>query len=234
MRVGQLQEQLIASLEQLPHVQAAGLTNFLPATGATLRYQVYVDGLTGPNADGSMTVGTRMISGGYLRAIRASLVAGEWCPALKMDFNAQRRRDGDRQSAFRRGPRAEPESRRTIALDSPPDGNALQNRRRRRQHRRRRSRRRAPVPYVYTCNSAGRMAGSRVRREDDGPARLRRGLAPAGPRAGSEPCRLRSCGRCRRSSTPRSISRGWTPRCSASSPAPPSRSPRSVSTACSC
>ena len=33
-------------------MQAAGLTNFLPATGATLRYQVSVDGLTGPNADG--------------------------------------------------------------------------------------------------------------------------------------------------------------------------------------
>ena len=39
--VGELQEQLIARLEQLPHVRAAGLTNFLPATGATLRYQVY-------------------------------------------------------------------------------------------------------------------------------------------------------------------------------------------------
>ena len=45
--VGQLQEQLIARLEQLPHVQAVGLTNFLPATGATLRYQVYVDGPDG-------------------------------------------------------------------------------------------------------------------------------------------------------------------------------------------
>ena len=35
-----------------------------------------------------MTVGTRMISGGYLRAIRAPLVAGAWCPGLKMDFKA--------------------------------------------------------------------------------------------------------------------------------------------------
>ena len=33
-----------------------------------------------PNADGSITVGTRMIGGGYLRAIRAPLVAGAWCP----------------------------------------------------------------------------------------------------------------------------------------------------------
>jgi predicted permease len=85
-RVGRLQEQLLARLEQLPHVQAAGITNFLPATGATLRYQVKVDGLNGPNQDGSMTVGMRMIGGGYLRAIRAPLLKGSWCPALTMDF----------------------------------------------------------------------------------------------------------------------------------------------------
>ena len=48
VRIGQLQQQLIASLEQLPHVQAAGMTNFLPATGVTLRYQVAVEGLNGP------------------------------------------------------------------------------------------------------------------------------------------------------------------------------------------
>jgi hypothetical protein len=33
-----------------------------------------------------MTVGTRMIGGGYLRAIRAPLLMGSWCPALTMDF----------------------------------------------------------------------------------------------------------------------------------------------------
>jgi putative ABC transport system permease protein len=79
-RIGLLQQQLVASLQQLPHVQAAGLTNFLPATGATLRYGVLVEGLTGPNSDGTMTVGGRMISGGYLRAIRANLLGGSWCP----------------------------------------------------------------------------------------------------------------------------------------------------------
>jgi predicted permease len=89
-RVAQLQEQLVSKLEELPHVRAAGLTNFLPATGATLRYQVSVDGLSGPNQDGSMTVGARMISSGYLRAIRAPLVAGDWCPRLKADFKAPR------------------------------------------------------------------------------------------------------------------------------------------------
>jgi putative ABC transport system permease protein len=89
-RVGQLQAQLVERLQQLPHVQAAGLTNFLPATGATLRYYVVVDGLSGPNPDGSMTVGTRMIGDGYLQAIRAPLRAGSWCPPLARDPKAPR------------------------------------------------------------------------------------------------------------------------------------------------
>jgi putative ABC transport system permease protein len=86
-RVAQLQEQLIARLNELPHVQAAGLANFLPTTGATLRYQVVVDGLGGSNADGSITVGSRMIGGGYLQAIRARIVAGSSCPALTSTAN---------------------------------------------------------------------------------------------------------------------------------------------------
>jgi putative ABC transport system permease protein len=155
VRVGQLQEQLITSLEQLPHVQAAGLTNFLPATGATLRYQAYVDGLTGPNADGSMTVGTRMISGGYLRAIRASLVAGEWCPGPKMDFNSQRAQataivnqrfvevHAPNQNLVGRSlwiARRTGTPFRIVAVvgNITEDGHAT-----------------SPVPYVYTCNSAG-------------------------------------------------------------------------------
>ena len=151
-RVGQLQEQLITGLEQLPHVQAAGLTNFLPATGATLRYQAFVDGLTGPNADGSMTVGTRMISGGYLRAIRASLVAGEWCPGPKMDFKSpataivnQRFVEVHAANQNLVG-RSLWIARRTgtpfrivaVVGNIAEDGHAT-----------------SPVPYVYTCNSAG-------------------------------------------------------------------------------
>jgi putative ABC transport system permease protein len=87
-RVGQLQEQLIATLGQQPGVEAVGLSNFLPATGATLRSQIAVDGLVGPDANGTMTVGTRTISVGYLRALRVPLVAGQWCPAMRFDFNA--------------------------------------------------------------------------------------------------------------------------------------------------
>jgi predicted permease len=87
-RVGQLQVELLEKLGQLPHVADAGLTNFLPATGATLRYQVKVEGLSGTNADGTITVGSRTVSGGYLRAIRAQLVAGAWCPEPRLDAGA--------------------------------------------------------------------------------------------------------------------------------------------------
>jgi putative ABC transport system permease protein len=153
--VGQLQEQLIARLEQLPHVQAAGLTNFLPATGATLRYQVYVEGLTGPNTDGSMTVGTRMISGGYLRAIRASLVAGEWCPALKTDFKTPGTAIVNQRFVEVHAPNQNLVGRslwmiqrteapfRIVAVvgNIAEDGQAAAIM--------------PPVPYVYTCNSAG-------------------------------------------------------------------------------
>jgi putative ABC transport system permease protein len=82
-RVGLLQTQLLSELSQLPHVQAAGMTNFLPAPGGSLRYQVRVSGLTGPNPDGSITVGMRSVTEGYLRAIRAPLVAGSYCPPMR-------------------------------------------------------------------------------------------------------------------------------------------------------
>jgi predicted permease len=84
-KVSLLQTQLLTELSELPHVQAAGLTNFLPAPGGSLRYPVRVAGLTGPNADGTMTVGARTVTEGYLRAIRAPLVVGSFCPPFRMD-----------------------------------------------------------------------------------------------------------------------------------------------------
>jgi predicted permease len=84
-KVGLLQTQLLAELSQLPHVQAAGLTNFLPAPGGSLRYSVRVAGVTGPNADGSITVGSRTVTEGYLRAIRAALMAGSFCSPFRMN-----------------------------------------------------------------------------------------------------------------------------------------------------
>ena len=83
--VGLLQTRLLSEVSALPHVQAAGMTNFLPAPGGSLRYSVRVAGLTGPNANGTMTVGSRTVTEGYLRAIRAPLASGELCPPLRMN-----------------------------------------------------------------------------------------------------------------------------------------------------
>jgi putative ABC transport system permease protein len=89
-RIGQLQERLVEELQQLPGVRAAGFTNFFPATGATLRYQVRVEGLAGPETDGNLTVGTRTVTPGYLKALQVPLVAGEWCPEVRTGPSAQR------------------------------------------------------------------------------------------------------------------------------------------------
>jgi predicted permease len=152
VRIGQLQEQLISRLEQLPHVEAAGFANFLPATGATLRYQVSVEGLSGPNADGTMTVGSRMITRGYLPALGARLAIGEWCPPLKADFTAPRhaivnQRFVDqyaqgqnlvgRTMRMVQGPTL-PATIVGVVVDIAEDGHAT-----------------SPIPYVYSCDSAG-------------------------------------------------------------------------------
>lgn len=89
-RIGQLQERLVQELQQLRGVRAAGFTNFFPATGATLRYQVRVEGVAGPEADGNVTVGERTVTPGYLKALQVPLVAGEWCPEVRSGPAAQR------------------------------------------------------------------------------------------------------------------------------------------------
>jgi putative ABC transport system permease protein len=151
-RIAQLQSQLLSRLEALPHVQAAGMTNFLPATGATLRYQVRVDGLTGPNADGTMTVGTRMIGGGYLRAIRAPLLAGAFCPASSLEPNAPLTALVNRQFADVHAPGLDLVGR-TVHMVSAGNaaftitgvvGNLAED-----------GHASSPVPYLYTCNRAG-------------------------------------------------------------------------------
>ena len=83
-RVGQFQEQLVAELGRMPGVRAVGLTNFLPARAATLRYQVAVDGLAGPDVNGMMTVGSRTVGAGYLQALQAPLATGQWCPEFRV------------------------------------------------------------------------------------------------------------------------------------------------------
>jgi putative ABC transport system permease protein len=103
-RVGQLQERLVAELERLPDVVAAGLTNFLPATGGTLRYQTVLEGFATSEDNGKITVGERTVNGGYLKAMGASLIAGDWCPPLRYDFKAPRKAMVNRAFAGRYGP----------------------------------------------------------------------------------------------------------------------------------
>ena len=86
-RVGQLQERLLARLRELPGVRAAGFTNFLPASGASLRSQVIVDGITSSTDTVGFTVGTRTITPGYLRALQVKLVAGVWCSEPRADLD---------------------------------------------------------------------------------------------------------------------------------------------------
>lgn len=88
-RIGQLQQQILQSLQQIPGVRAAGFANFLPATGATLRYQVKVQGLGGTDSNGGITVGDRTVTSGYLTTIGVPLLAGEWCPPLQTGPDAR-------------------------------------------------------------------------------------------------------------------------------------------------
>ncbi len=81
-RVGQLQVDLLAALERLPGVASAGFSNFLPTTGATLRYQLTLEGATNAAESRPITVGERSISRGYLAALGTPLIAGQDCPAL--------------------------------------------------------------------------------------------------------------------------------------------------------
>src|SRR5207248_10432784 len=45
--LGRVQERMLAELGHLPGVQAAGMTNFLPATGASLRFEIVMEGSSG-------------------------------------------------------------------------------------------------------------------------------------------------------------------------------------------
>lgn len=88
VRVGQFQQRLLNAIHDVPGVESAAFVNFLPLTGATLRYQVTVDGVTGPERGGAMTAGARMMSPDYPRVMHAPLLEGESCPALTVDDTA--------------------------------------------------------------------------------------------------------------------------------------------------
>jgi putative ABC transport system permease protein len=103
-RIGHMQERLVAELQQVPHVVAAGFTNFLPATGATLRYQLVLEGVATSEDHGKITVGSRTVSGGYLPALAVPLIAGAWCPPLRFDPNAPPKALVNQAFAERYGP----------------------------------------------------------------------------------------------------------------------------------
>src|SRR5579883_2748489 len=79
-RVGRMQLEILSELMRLPGVESAGITNFLPATGATLNYQVTLEGIASADQSG-LTTGYRNVSAGYMQALKIPLLAGSWCPA---------------------------------------------------------------------------------------------------------------------------------------------------------
>ncbi len=148
-RIGQLQERLVAELQELPSVVDAGITNFLPATGATLRYQISIEGLATADDNGKITVGERTVSAGYLRALEVPLVAGSWCPPLHTDFTRPTKAMVNRAFADRYGRDV---VGRHFAFDQIPGsheivgivGNVIED-----------GVRASAAPYVYACQSAG-------------------------------------------------------------------------------
>ncbi|MCU1336853.1 MAG: hypothetical protein JWO19_2434 [Bryobacterales bacterium] len=79
-RVGRIQAALLDKLSVLPGVQATGFANFLPASGATLRYQFrYAD---------NVTAGERSVTRDYFKAIGTPVVSGDSCPVLRSISNA--------------------------------------------------------------------------------------------------------------------------------------------------
>lgn len=53
-RIGPMQQRLISGLHKIPGVQVAGMTNFLPASGATLRNKIVLEGAAATEETGSM------------------------------------------------------------------------------------------------------------------------------------------------------------------------------------
>jgi len=80
--LGAMQARVLQGLRALPGVQAAGFTDFLPASQASLQYQISLAGLPGAGAGGTYSVGLRWISPGYLEALRVPVLAGGSCPDL--------------------------------------------------------------------------------------------------------------------------------------------------------
>jgi putative ABC transport system permease protein len=78
-RIAQMQQQMLEDLGRMPGITAAGYVNFLPASNATLRDQVRIEGRAESGDEGWITTGSRSIGGGYLRALGVPMLAGRGC-----------------------------------------------------------------------------------------------------------------------------------------------------------
>ena len=133
-RVGRLQERLIAGLQKIPGVTAAGMTNFLPASGATLRFTFQVDGKQGEQ------LGVRTVSPGYLQALRVPLLSGAPCPELRYDQKAPQKAMVNRTFRTIYGEAQRVAGAEIVGVIGDMREDALN----------------APAyPYVYTCAMAG-------------------------------------------------------------------------------
>jgi len=162
-RIGRLQEDLLDKLSALPGVQAAGFANFLPASGATLRYQ-YTFG-----DEPAVTAGERSVTRDYFKAVGTPLVAGESCPAFRAATSTPPKALVNRRfvqqfmndknpigRTFKITDVKRPYEISGVVADSRED--ALQT---------------APVPYVYICLGPGNWPDPEyVVRSSADPARL--------------------------------------------------------------
>src|SRR5262249_14188956 len=85
VKVGQMQQRFLDALTSIPGVAAVGFSNFLPASNATIRYQVHLQDLARGEASSEqnqLTVGERSVTSDYFKALGAHLSAGTSCPAL--------------------------------------------------------------------------------------------------------------------------------------------------------
>jgi putative ABC transport system permease protein len=83
--VGQMQQQLLDALRSIPGVTTAGFSNFLPASNATIRYQVRLQNVARAEQSAdrdALTVGERSVTRDYFQALGARVVAGTTCPDL--------------------------------------------------------------------------------------------------------------------------------------------------------
>jgi predicted permease len=154
--IGRLQMRIVEELERFPGVESAGITNFLPTTGASLRAQIQLEGMPGSLESASYTIGSRTISAGYLRSLKVPRLAGAWCPGLRpFESNGANKSLVNRQfvEQYAKG-------RNLIGRHTFYPGSTIPNAPRNEivgivGDAREDQLSMAPVPFVYDCASAG-------------------------------------------------------------------------------